>query len=142
MMKKRFIWKYIVSFFICSSVFCFNSNGYDDVSTEEFLKGRSTVSELARKCKSEWDGQGCNDDERRQLVQYTVQFCGEMPENAHPVSVKYLVQYMNVPMINMAFLRVWSLLNGGDIEWAVCAVCLFDYPPHPYWEKNISYCDK
>ena len=115
----------------------------NSIDRENFLKGKVLVSDLAKKCKSKWTGQGCSEYEKQQLMQYTVYVCGEIPERAHSMSIQYLKSYMTIPMINMAFLRVWSLLNSGNLEWAwaLCAVCLFDYPPHPYWERDVSFCD-
>ena len=148
MIKKQFIWKYIVSFSVYCSIFGFNSNSYsadimysDHVLMEEFLKGISVVAELARKCKSELNGQGCYEDDRQMLKKYAVYFCGEMPDNTHPMSKQYFEQYIGFPMLNTAFIRVWSWLNGGNLIWALCAVCLFDYPSHPHWEENVSFCD-
>ena len=104
------------------------------------LKEFRTVSHLARRCKSQWDGQGCAPSDRIKLVSYILYSCGDMPVNTHHMNRQYFEKYISDPMLNTAFLIVWHLLNPVDVSWPICVVCLLDYPLDPYWEQNFSYC--
>ena len=64
-----------------------------------------------------------------------------MPENTHPLSKQYFEQYIRIPMLNTALIRVWSLLNGGNYVWPACVICLFNYPYDSDWERNAAFCE-
>ena len=144
MTKKILIFNYIVSFFICSIViihFSGNSANIYFNDLESFLKGKVSVSSLARECKSQWRVQGCSEYDKQILIKYIMYFCGEMPKNTHSINRQRFEQYITSPMLNIAFLSSWSWLNN-NMEWPICTVCLLDYPLHPYWEMNFSFCDQ
>ena len=123
------------------SVHGFDFNVSDSLLGEEFLKGMNQVPDLARQCKSSWEGQGCNSQDKKQLMSYILFFCGNMPENTHHVNYGLLESYIDSPMLNTAFLRSWSLLNP-DLIWPVCIVCFLNYPLDPSWENHFSFCEQ
>ena len=145
MVKKQFMWKRLVLFFLYAFIFSFHSNGLGDRmyfnNREDFFKGRSSVPVLARQCKSERKGQGCSKYDKEMLMKYILYFCGNIPENTHHINRQRLEEYISYPTLNTAFLRGWSWLNS-DTTWPVCVVCFLDYPLDSIWEKNFSFCNK
>ena len=113
---------------------------FDDLLREEFLRGVNHVPDLARQCKSNWEGQGCDLRDKKRLMSYIVFFCGEIPADTHHVNRGLLEVYIDEPMLNTAFLRNWALLNS-DLIWPVCVICFLDYPLDPEWEGNTSFCE-
>ena len=108
--------------------------------TEEFLKNITFVSVLTSKCKSDWEAQGGNEQDKNTLMNYALYFCRDMPEDTHPINKSLLIAYMTTPMLNTAFLRGWSRLNP-NLVWPICVVCSLGYHLDPYWEKNFSFCE-
>lgn len=108
-----------------------------------FQEGEVEVASVARnlalKCKSEWDGSGCDDQERDTLASYVVSFCGQIPIKAHQISKTYLKQYLSTPMLNAAFMYGFTSVNSFHV-WPMCVVCSLDYPLDPGWEMNADYC--
>lgn len=91
---------------------------------------------LAKKCKSRWDAQGCNEEEREKLMGGILYFCGSLPKNTHAMNRDLLDNYLNLPMLNTTFLFGWTRLNS-DAKWPLCVVCSLSYPRHSYWEKSF-----
>ena len=73
--------------------------------TEEFLENVIFIPVLTRKCKSDWEVQGCNEQDKNRLMDYALYFCGDMPEDTHSYNKSLLTAYMATPMLNTAFLR-------------------------------------
>ena len=135
----------LIILFFFYFIFVFSASGYSEGmysnDMDDFLKGISSVPALAESCKSEWSGEGCNIYDRKILMKYILYFCGEIPEDTHPINRQWLTQYISYPMLSAALIRGWSWLNS-DITWPRCVVCFLNYPSHPYWERNISFCNE
>ena len=134
----------ILLFFSFFFVFNFGSYSEDMYSSnmDDFMKELSSVPILAENCKSEWSGEGCSVYDQKVLIKYILYFCGEVPENTHPMNRQRFIQYVSYPMLNTAFIRSWSWLNPTDMTWPMCVVCFLNYPTHPYWEAHTSFCTK
>lgn len=125
-------------------LFFYNIAGYslEAVNCDaDCLKEFRTVSHLAKRCKSQWDGQGCVSSDRIKLVSYILYSCGDMPADIHPMNIGYFKRYISDPMLNTSFLIAWHLLNPENVSWPKCVVCLLDYPLDPYWEQDFSHCE-
>ena len=109
--------------------------------TEEFLKNISFIAQLTKKCKAHpsTNEEGCSGNEQKQLTNYIVYFCGNMPQTTHNMNKQLLKIYTTTPMLNVAFLRGWSRVSSA-MAWPVCVMCSLSYPNDPFWEKNQTIC--
>ena len=121
---------------------CLQKDCLNNDQQEMFLKNISYVPSLAKKCKTikGLAQNSCSDKELSLLKNYILYFCGAIPETVHQMNDNYFHEYISSPMLNTAFLRVWSNLNINEINWAKCVVCFLHYPNHDYWEKNLRIC--